>query len=105
MRIHADPDTDPDPKPCVLCTAAGYRISDDTETPYRDCSADTGILAERHGPHETVVERNEPLLEIERSLVPVQQLSHQLERHQEVDGSAVPKQQKNLLKFHSGKRV
>ena len=57
---------------------------------YLDSSPDTCIFTEGYSSDKPVVKRDELLLEIERSLVPVYQPSHQLEGDKEVDRATIP---------------
>ena len=48
-----------------------------------------GVLAEGHSPSETIVETDEGLLEVERSVVPIEELCHVFEGDQKVDALPV----------------
>ena len=50
------------------------------------CALSNTSLAGGDGPHEAVVEADEPLLEVERPLVPKDQSSNHFERHKGVNG-------------------
>ena len=52
-------------------------------------ASDTGVLRECHGSDEAVVETDEGLFEVERSVVPVEELRNVLERDEEVNGFPV----------------
>jgi len=52
-------------------------------------AANNSVLAERHRPHEPVVQRDKTLLKVERPLVPVDQTGHHFERHEGINGPPI----------------
>ena len=54
-----------------------------------DGASHAGVLGEGHGSCEAVVETDKGLFEVERSVVPVEELRNVLERDEEVNGFPV----------------